>query len=174
MIKTISLTLLPLATLSIFNVVNDFNNSIPQPIQIKEDTRLTNTRQVLSLLKGDRNVDINALSKDIYIAATSKNIDPVLFACLIYTESQYKITAKSNKGYKGLAQTPKAAMKTGYELGDLVYGACVLDEKMKVAKGNVEMALALYKGGNNPAAHKYAKEVLELHAKIKTQLNEKG
>jgi hypothetical protein len=98
----------------------------------------------------------------------------VFWTCNIECESEFKITAKSPKGYKGLGQTPKAVMKTGFEEVDLTYAACVFDEKMKIVKGDPIKALMLYKGGNNPAARKCADKVFVLYDKIKLKLKENG
>jgi soluble lytic murein transglycosylase-like protein len=167
MIKT-TLTVAILATTGIFTVVNDFQSALPQPVEIcKEDPRLTEVRKALVILGRD-----SKYAKDIFVSATSKNIDPILWVANIECESEFKITAKSKKGYKGLSQTPKAAMKTGFELGDLTYGACVLDEKLKIAKGDMTKAMMLYKGGNNPAAKKCADKVFALYHKLQKQVRE--
>ena len=61
-------------------------------------------------------------------------------------------------------------MKLGYEEADLMAAACVFAEKRKIAKGDIPLAWALYKGGDNPAAHKEAKKVFALYEKVKRQL----
>jgi hypothetical protein len=101
-------------------------------------------------------------------------MDPVKWTVNINEESEYKITAKSRKGYKGLGQTPKAVMKTGYIIGDLTYAACTYNEKLTIAKGNPDLALALYKGGNNPAAHKFAKSVETKYQALRAKMNEEN
>jgi len=130
--------------------------------------RLTDTREALKILGRDPK-----FARDIFSSASAKNIDPVFWACLIETESEFKLTARSSKGYKGLTQTPKAVGRTGFELGDMTYGICILDEKLKVARGDLNLAMALYKGGNNPAAKKEAKKVFVLYEKVNTQIKEK-
>jgi hypothetical protein len=169
MIKT-TILVATVATAGLFTVVNDFQTALPQPVEICiEDPRLTDVRKTLALLGRDAKY-----AKSIYSSAVAKGIDPVFWACNIECESEFKITAKSSKGYKGLGQTPKAAMKTGFEEADLTYAACIFDEKMKIAKGDSKRALALYKGGDNPAARKCADKVFTLYDKIKLKLKEKA
>lgn len=167
MIKS-SLILVTFSTMGLFTVVNDFQRDLPSPVEVlKEDPRLTDTRKALIILGRDPKY-----AKDVYTSAVATNTNPVLWSCNIECESEFKITAKSNKGYKGLGQTPKAAMKTGFELGDLTYAACILAEKRKIAKGDERLALTLYKGGNNPAARKEADKVFRLYERISKQIRE--
>lgn len=166
MIKVLTVSLLTATTFSIFNSVNEFNRALPTPVQISEDSKLTETKKALTLLGKDLK-----FAEPIYISAKIGNIDPVLWACNIQAESEFKINAKSPKGYKGLGQTPKAVMKTGYETADLVYAASVYKEKLSIAKGNPKLALTLYKGGNNSYAKKDAEKVYKLYAKIREQMN---
>lgn len=165
MIKTMTIALITATTFQIFSSVNEFQSSLPQPVQIKEDSKLVETKKALTLLGRDL-----SFAEPIYHSAKAGNIDPVLWACNIECESEYKITAKSKKGYKGLGQTPKAVMKTGYITADLTYASCVYKEKLSIAKGNPKLALALYKGGNNPQAHKDAEKVFVLYHKIKNEM----
>jgi len=169
MLKT-SIALMTFTTIGIFSVVNDFQSAMPVPVEIcKEDPKLTEVRDTLRIL--GRN---DKYAKDLYMSATAKGINPVLWTCNIETESEFKITAKSKKGYKGLGQTPKAAMKTGYESADLLYAACVLDEKLRISGGDIHKAMMLYKGGNNPAAKKEADKVFALYERILVKLSKKG
>lgn len=166
MIK-LQLTLLPLVLFQIFGTVNDFHRDLPQPVRVSEDNRLTAIKQTLTILGRD-----HKFAEGIYISAHAAGIDPIFWACNIETESKFKITAKSPKGYKGLGQTPKAAMKTGFETADMTYAACIYKEKISIAKGDKQLALALYKGGNNPEAKRCAEKVFKLYAEVKTKLNE--
>ena len=111
-------------------------------------------------------------------SALANGIDPVLWACVVATESEYKINAVSSMGYKGLAQTRKAVMKTGFEVGDLTYGTCELKDKLRASNGDILKALTFYKGskelydrkGKPTKGHIQAKEVLVLHKKIKEEM----
>jgi len=156
-----------LTTTSLFSVVHDFQSALPQPVVIEEDPRLSEVKQALKLLGKDLKFAL-----PLYQSATIAGIDPLLWACNIQTESEFKITAVSKKGYKGLGQTPQAKMKTGYELADLTYAACVYQEKVRIAEGDKKLAWALYKGGDNPAAKKEAEKVFALYHKLKEQMKE--
>ncbi len=172
MIKT---TLLTLATLQIFSSVHNFQSSMPHPVKINEDAALVEVKRTLFYLNKDLKY-----AEPILNSAKANNIDPVLWATLVETETGFKLTAKSKKGYKGLAQTPNAVMKTGFEVGDLTYGSCILKEKLRIANGNIEKALTYYKGsptltdkyGRDTLGHKQAKQVLKLYAKVKEQIKE--
>lgn len=172
MLKTVTYTLLTATTFQIFSAVNDFHSSIPQPVQlekviVKENSEIIKIRQTLTLLNRDLK-----FVEPISIAAKAGKIDPVLFACLIDSESEFKIKCTSPKGYVGLGQTPKAIQKLGYETVDLTLAACILREKLNTnyAKGNMLKAIQLYKGGANPEAMKYAKNVIKKYNKIKQEL----
>lgn len=166
MIKTVIVATLITAS-SIFSTVHDFQAALPQPVCIEEDYRLTEVKKALKLLEKDQKFAV-----PLYQSAIASNIDPLLWTCNIQCESEFKITAKSKKGYQGLGQTPKAVGRTGYELADLTYAACVYQEKVKIAKGDTKLAWAMYKGGNNPAAKKEAEKVFALHRKLKEQMKE--
>jgi hypothetical protein len=61
-------------------------------------------------------------------------------------------------------QTPKATFE--YPEVDTLYGAKILQDKLKYANGDLLQALTLYKGGNNKLARKYAIETLKLYEEI--------
>jgi hypothetical protein len=163
----LKLTLLTATTFSIFASVNEFHHALPTPVQLKEDVKLTETKQALTLLKRDLK-----FAEPVYLAAKSARVDPVIFAFLINSESDYKLTAISKKGFKGLGQTPVAMMRQGYISVDLTLAACILREKLdtKYANGDMLKAIQLYKGGANPEALKYAKEVMSNYSKFKEQM----
>ncbi len=169
MIKT-SLVFATFTTMSIFSTVHDFHNKMPSAVEIvKEDPRLTEVKKALVYLKRDPK---NA--KPIYYTALAKNIPHLLWVANIERESEYKITAISPKGYKGLGQTPRAIMRLGYEEADLMAAACVLSEKLRISHGDMKLALRLYKGGNNAAAEKEARKVFALYSKLKEHVNGKS
>lgn len=165
MIKT-ALVASIIATTSIFSVVHDFQQSLPQPVCLEEDPRLTEVKQALKILGKDPKFAV-----PLYQSAIASNIDPLVWTCNIQTESEFKITAKSHKGYKGLGQTPSAVGRTGYELADLTYAACVYQEKLKIAKGDTKLAWALYKGGRSAEAYREAAKVFALYSKLKEKIN---
>jgi hypothetical protein len=100
------------------------------------------------------------LAKAFVTAGMQTSIDPVLLASLAYTESNFNKFAVSNKGYKGLMQTPKWF---SFSSMDVLYGAEILKQKLDIAHGNLYIALALYKGGLNQEARSEADYVLRVY-----------
>jgi len=132
-------------------VVNNSPKKVEKIDLIKED--------LISL--GAPNHEINNLSKSIKLASDATNINDKIITSLMFTESNFRKKAISSKGYKGLMQTEKASF--GYSEVDTLMGAKVLQEKLRISKGNLHRALALYKGGNNPQARKQASEVIKVY-----------
>jgi len=166
MIKTAIVASL-IATTGLFSVVHDYQQALPSPVVVSaEDPRLTEVKKALTLLGHDL-----SFAEPVYVSAVAAKIDPLLWCANIQCESEFKRTAKSNKGYKGLGQTPKAAMKTGYDVADLTYAACVYQEKVRIAKGDTRLAWALYKGGNNTAAKREATKVFALYEELKEKVH---
>lgn len=140
---------------------NNFALSLPHPVMKKQ----VNERASIALQR------VNAPEKKIVelsIAVTNASamtgIPPELLVALVKTESEFKYGATSGKGYKGLMQTPWATMK--WADVDILYGAKILQEKLKYSNNDLKLALALYKGGNNEAAHKYADETLRIYRRL--------
>ncbi len=133
--------------------------SIPNPIPRPKPNKL---EEALKRLQAPEE-KIQILSKSIMIASNATNIDAVLLAVLMKTESEFNPKAISSKGYKGLMQTPRATFI--YPEVDTLHGAMILRDKLTETKGDMPKALALYKGGNNPLARKYARDVLDLYNK---------
>lgn len=102
-------------------------------------------------------------AKAFVTAGIQTGIDPLLLATLSYTESNFRKWAVSPVGYKGLMQTPK---DFEYSSMDILYGAEILKSKLEKAKGNLYIALAMYKGGLNQTAFSEAQQVLELYNKV--------
>jgi soluble lytic murein transglycosylase-like protein len=112
---------------------------------------------------------VDRINKAIKVSSVATGISELLLVCLMKTESEFVFNCTSPKAYKGLMQTPKATMSDA-DLDTLI-GAKILTEKLNQAKGDISLALALYKGGNNKQAHQQAKAVLTLYAKVQKQLN---
>jgi hypothetical protein len=100
------------------------------------------------------------LAKAFVTAGMQTSIDPILLASLAYTESTFNKYAISSKGYKGLMQTPKWFQ---FSSMDVLYGAEILKQKLDLAKGNIYIALAMYKGGLNQEARSEADYVLRIY-----------
>jgi soluble lytic murein transglycosylase-like protein len=100
-------------------------------------------------------------------AADETRISGYLLICLMKTESNFNKHAISYKFYKGLMQTPEYS---GYIDIDILWGARILQEKLKMTKYDLRKALALYKGGNNRLAWKQASEVLNLWKRVSREI----
>jgi hypothetical protein len=107
---------------------------------------------------------ILSVEHGIKIASNATGIGEMLIASLLYTESGFRVSATSPKGYRGIAQTPTATMK--YAEVDILHGAFILQDKLRITNGNMFRALSLYKGGNNPVAQKQAKQVLQVYNEV--------
>lgn len=142
-------------------ICHDFVLSIPQPV-----TRVvTTSRAQIALHKvGAPPAKIQDLSRAVTSAAAMTNLSPELIVALMKTESEFNYKAVSSKGYKGLMQTPSATFK--WASVDTLYGAEILREKLKYSNGDLKLALALYKGGNNELAHKYAIETMRIYKNL--------
>jgi soluble lytic murein transglycosylase-like protein len=58
-------------------------------------------------------------------------------------------------------QTPWASIK--WPDVDILLGVRILEDKMRITKNNLPRALALYKGGTSPLAHRHASETLKIY-----------
>ena len=140
---------------------NGFMMSIPQPVMGATST--SRARVALSKVGAPQD-KINDLSIAVASAAAITDISPELLVALIKTESEFDYEAVSNKGYKGLMQTPMATMK--WAEVDVLIGAKILQEKLRYSKDDLKLALALYKGGNNKLAKRYAAETYQLYRSL--------
>lgn len=172
MLKTVTLTLLPALTFQVFSVVNDFHKEFPQPVSIKEPITLTETREALKILGAPKD-KLEKLTKACYSAGFATDIDPVVIACIMIKESEFKVDAKSNKGYKGLMQTRNAAMKWDYAEADVMGGACDLRSKLNATKGHLPTAMVYYKGHGGEESKKIAATQMKFYYEIKAKVNEK-
>jgi soluble lytic murein transglycosylase-like protein len=146
------------------------NKVLPVAIDIipKKDLVLDESRRVLSVLNApvDKKEE---LAHAVSTASKLTDLSPSLIASLMYTESEFKYTAVSKKGYKGLMQTPWATLE--YADVDILYGCRILKQKLRAADNDLLHALALYKGGDNSEAKKYAKQTFVLYQKVKKTIN---
>jgi len=157
MVKTVMMgTLLILLTSQVYVA-----QSIVIPVEKIESKQQTNQLEnVLNSLKCPIK-KVKEVAQAIQLASEQTQINPILLACLLQTESDFNPMAISQKKYKGLMQTPTATFK--WIDVDILHGARVLEEKIKIANGNIVLALALYKGGDNPLAKKQANKVIALY-----------
>lgn len=156
--------------------IKTLHAQLPTPVKLvvvdkAVDPRIVKMLTVLTLLDCPP-VKQHKVSEAIVEASDKINVDPTLIAVLMKTESGFDLKAESNKGYKGLMQTPYASKQ--WADVDVLIGARILEEKLKLTSGDMELALALYKGGNNPLAKRQAAQVLTLYKEVRNELRSSG
>ena len=106
------------------------------------------------------------LAGPIDLASQQTELSPEFIIALMHSESGFDERAVSSKGYKGLMQIPFAVY---YQDANILIGARIFKEKMDLAKGNVVMAIILYKGYANDIVRgrMQAEKVLRLYRKLK-------
>ena len=133
------------------------------PVQVRPAGQQQVDRVKHSLLKvGAPPEKIDELAMAINSASVSAQVCPILLVALMYTENEnFDYKAVSDKGYKGLMQTPWASMR--WADVDTLLGAKILQEKLKLSGNNLLEALRLYKGGKNPTATRQAKRTIGVY-----------
>lgn len=90
---------------------------------------------------------VDLIYSSVQQASHMTKIDKALILALMKTESDFNPNAKSGTGYFGLMQIP-------YKIFDIrknvLIGTFILEEKIKNANGNLNVALAKYKGWKKP------------------------
>ncbi len=140
----------------------------PQTVNLHPINPNIKIEQALRELKAPEK-QVTILAKSINSASTITDLSPLLITALIYTESTFHVNAVSNKGYKGLLQTPDAIMKPGWQDIDILIGCKILKEKLKITNNNLEEALTLYKGGRNKEARRYALRTIEIFNRLQKE-----
>jgi hypothetical protein len=171
MIKTMIVTC-SIATMTIFSAANNFITDLPKPVQISEDAVRTKARLALIELNAPAEHRERLISA-VHSAAVATGIDPILIACIIPKESEFKISARSPKNYKGLMQADKATMKWGFAETDVVYGACILREKIQIAHGDVEKGMVFYKGHGGKESQDIARAQMKFYRGIRDRVEAK-
>ena len=154
-----SILLFLFVTMTVTQVV-EISKIVNPIIKVNQIETTNNIKENLAALGAPKH-EIQNLSKSIKLASDATNINDRLILALMFTESGFKRWAISPKGYKGLMQTTIASYD--YSDVDTLMGARVLQEKLRITKGDLYKALALYKGGDNPEAWGQAKKVLEMY-----------
>ena len=146
------------------NIVNI--NGMIVPVNLVRESEITNKCFISKNLKflGVSDNKVEKLKEAILIASNATSIKEELIIALVKTESEFINNAVSSKNYKGLMQTPTATFI--YSDVDILHGTRILEDKLRITKGNLLKALTLYKGGNNNQARKYAKQTLTLYKKL--------
>lgn len=115
--------------------------------------------------------NVKKLAHAIRLTSNEVKVSPLLLCALMKTESEFKSNAKSPKNYKGLMQTPTS---TGFEEVDTLHGGKILKEKLQSSNGNLETALAYYKGKGGEESHKQARQVLKIYSELCRIFKEDG
>jgi hypothetical protein len=143
---------------------------VVEKVQVRpiENTVLAETRIALQLLNAPPE-RLEQLTKSCYSAGFANDIDPVLIACIIKPESNFKIDGVSNKGCKSLMGTREAVLKWSHAAYNIMKGACDLREKLGYTHGNMYEAMVKYKGRGGKESQHFAKTQLALYHDIKKQ-----
>jgi len=107
---------------------------------------------------------LHQIQHGIEISSSKTGIGGVLLTSLLFTESNFRLSATSPKGYRGIAQTPTASMI--YPEVDILHGAMILKDKLRITNNNMFEALSLYKGGRNPEARRQAQQVIHIYTNL--------
>lgn len=120
---------------------------------------------LLSLGAPERKVE--QLAEALRNASRATNLSTKLLAALVYTESTFNNDAVSKRGYKGLMQIPQ---DIPYPDANILVGARILEDKLRLADGDLNVALAMYKGGRDKAqAQRYAAYTIRLYNRLKSK-----
>jgi len=166
--KLVTTTFQIVALLFLIGTYNNFSMNLPVAVKIEKNVVLNEIKQDLKRLNADRR-KIPELANAVYIAHQSTGLNPKLITALMKTESEFKINAigpanRTRIRYKGLMQTPTATLQ--FSDVDVLHGARILKQKLEFSRNNLRMALALYKGGNNPVAYRQADQVLKVYSTL--------
>jgi len=147
-------TLLTFQLLQIGNIIQPLKN-------LPTNLRLELIKRDLQLFGAPQN-KIPVISLSILIASNVTNIDERIISTVVLKESNFRLTAVSNKGYKGLMQTRIASMQ--YPEVDIMMGAKELQKWLIYREGDLRYALASYNGGEIPpkVSWKYADEIIRI------------
>ncbi len=105
------------------------------------------------------------LASSYDMASSRTGISQEMLIALTYTESNFRKMVVSSKNYKGLMQIPYPLWHPDT---NILVGAHILNEKIRISNGDVRKAIALYKGyGSSAKGLQKADEVLVLYNKLK-------
>lgn len=110
---------------------------------------------------------VGQLADAVRHAARATKLPRELLIALMFTESTFREDAVSPKKYKGLMQIPQ---EIPYPDANILVGARILEDKVRLANGDFRAALAMYKGGEHkPLAQKYAARTLGIYKRLKSR-----
>lgn len=104
-------------------------------------------------------------ASSVEMAAGRTKLSPEFIVALMQTESDFNPRAVSSKGYKGLLQIPHAVYEPD---ANILIGANIFKEKMRIANGDIVKAICLYKGYPNESqrGREKARAVLKLYEQL--------
>lgn len=146
---------------------NDLTNALPVAVKINENVVLKEIKNDLKSLNAPQK-KVPELANAVYTSHQSTGLNPKLIIALMCTESKFNVGAvgpvnKTKIRFVGLMQTPTA---THFSDVDTLHGARILKEKLAITDQDLRRALALYKGGINPAAFRQADQVMLLYQEL--------
>jgi hypothetical protein len=103
------------------------------------------------------------------IASKQTGLQQSFILALMYSESSFNPKAISCKNYKGLMQIPQAIY---YVDANVLIGANIFIEKLKITGGDYRKAIIIYKGWkiDHPEGKRQADKVLSLTRKLKEKI----
>lgn len=109
--------------------------------------------------------------KAAQIAGEQTGLSKPFLLCLMWSESSFKSNAVSSRNYRGLMQVPYSVY---YEDANVLIGARIFMEKLKITKGDYRKALVLYKGWplGDQRGLAQADKVINLTLRMKKHLRE--
>jgi hypothetical protein len=134
------------------------------------EDELANTKHCLHKM-GVPDSKVNELAIAFHNASRVTGVDEDLIMALSYTEAEYNKFARSKLGYKGLMQIPEDLWDPDL---NVLRGVKILQEKMAESKGNLRIALVLYKGFKVGSADGDARVNLVFHYQKRLQQIRKG
>lgn len=166
---SLKICLVGLLGTNIYTTLNEYKSSQIIPVKIEKVDELKRIKESLVILNCPPE-KIQPLAESIHTGAKVAQVDPVLIAVLMATESEFSLTAKSKMGYKGLMQTPTS---TKIAVVDTVHGAAILKDKLRIAKNDLLLGLTFYKGssytvknGKKSDGYKQAQQVVATYNKV--------
>lgn len=110
-------------------------------------------------------IDSKEIARSIDLASQQSGISQSFLIALMYTESTGNPKAVSSLNYNGLMQIPWPVY---YADANMLIGAHIFNEKMRIANRNVEKAILLYKGYpiGSERGLQQARKVLKLYDKL--------
>jgi soluble lytic murein transglycosylase-like protein len=113
--------------------------------------------------------------KATQIAGEQTGLSKPFLLCLMWSESSFKPNAVSSRNYRGLMQVPSYAYCNIFQEDiNVLIGARIFMEKLKITKGDYRKALVLYKGWSlgDPKGLAQADKVIDLTLRMKKHLKE--